>query len=59
MGVISKETLALMKVVREDYLKTWDWMRHKASWEGMCMGAVCEHYSAHIKALMEEEKPNV
>jgi hypothetical protein len=56
MSVISKETLALLNLVREDFPKTWDWMKHKANWEGMCMGAVCEYYSEHIKTLMEEEK---
>jgi hypothetical protein len=59
MGVISNETLALMKVVREDYPSTWEWVRHKANWEHMCVGAIFEHWGSHIKGLMEEEKSNV
>jgi uncharacterized membrane protein YoaK (UPF0700 family) len=59
MGVISKETLALISLVRGDFPKTWEWVRHKANWEGMCVGAVCTYYDDHIKTLMEEEKNNV
>ena len=56
MGVISKETLALMAIVRDNYPKTWEWVRHKARWEHMCVGAIFEHWDNHIKTLMEEEK---
>jgi hypothetical protein len=45
-----------MKVVREDYPSTWEWVRHEANWEHMCVGAIFEHWSNHIKGLMEEEK---
>lgn len=59
MGIISKETLALITLVRDNYPKTCDWIKHKANWEHMCMGAVCEYYRKYIEELMEEEKPNV
>jgi hypothetical protein len=59
MGVISKETLALIAIVRDNYPKTWTWAQHKAHWEHMCVGAIFEHWNITIKALMEEEKPNV
>lgn len=58
MGIISKETLALMAVVREDYSKTWEWAQHKARLEHMCMGAIFKHWESSIKALMAEEKPD-
>ncbi len=59
MAVISKETLAFMDLIRDNYPKTWDWMRHKANWEHMCMGAVCEYYRKYIEELIEEEKNSV
>lgn len=59
MGVLSKETLDLIAVVRENYPKTWELARNKANWEHMCVGAIFEHWSGHIKILMEDEKPNV
>ena len=59
MGVISKETLALMTIVKDAYPKTWAWAQHKARWEQMCIGAIFEHWNSTIKALMEEEKPNM
>jgi hypothetical protein len=31
-------------------------MQHKASWEGMCMGAVLDNYEKHIDELMGEEE---
>jgi hypothetical protein len=59
MGVISKETLDLIAVIRYNYPKTWEWVRHKANWEHMCVGAIFEHYDSTIKVLMEKEKTNV
>ena len=59
MGIISKDTLALIQVVRDGYPKTWEWVRHKANWECTCVGAIFENYNSHIKVLMEEEKLSV
>lgn len=53
MRVISNETLGLITVVRDNYPKTWEWVRHKANWECMCIGAIFEHWCNHIKTLME------
>jgi hypothetical protein len=58
MGVISKETLDLIAVVRERYPKTWEWIRHKANLEHMCVGAIFKYWKSTIKAMMKEEKPN-
>ena len=41
--------------IRDNYPKTWEWMRHKASWEHMCMGAVLDSYEKHIDEMMECE----
>ena len=41
--------------IRDNYPNTWDWMRHKANWEHMCMGAVLDNYERYIDELMEEE----
>lgn len=59
MGTISNETLAFMEIVREDYPKTWEWIRYKANWEHMCVGAVFNYYREYIEDLMQEEKNNV
>jgi hypothetical protein len=59
MSVISKETINLINSIREDYPKTWEWVRHKANWEGMCIGAVCEYYRSSINELMNKEIGNV
>jgi len=59
MSVVSKETLALISLVREEFPKTWEWIRQRANLESMCVGAVCTYYNDRIKTLMEEEKSNV
>ena len=59
MSVITKETLAMIDLIRTSYPKTWEWVKHKANWEGMCVGAICKYYDDHIKTLMEEEKGSV
>lgn len=41
--------------IRDNYPNTWEWMRHKASWEHMCMGAVLNHYEEYIDELMSAE----
>ena len=58
MGVISKETLDLIAVVREGYPKTWERVRQKANFEHMCVGAIFKYWKSTIKAMMKEEKPN-
>ena len=59
MGAISKEALALVSLVRDEFPKTMEWVRHKANWEGMCVGAVCEYYRGTIEELMKEERKDV
>jgi hypothetical protein len=59
MGIISKETTALLNNVRDNFPKTWEWVRYKANWERMCVGAVCEYYRFTIEKLMDEETANV
>ena len=41
--------------IRDNYPDTWEWMKHKASWEHMCMGAVLDSYEKHIDEMMERE----
>ena len=41
--------------IRDNYPNTWGWMRHKASWEHMCMGAVLNGYEEYIDKLMDKE----
>ena len=45
-----------LKKIRENYPNTWDWMRHKANWEHMCMGAVLSNYENYIDELMRKEE---
>lgn len=54
MGVISKETLALIAKVRDAYPDTWEWVCHKARWERMCVGAVFNNWNSTIKSFMKE-----
>lgn len=56
--VINREALELFRVVRDQYPETLEWVKHKANWEAMPVGAVCMEYRAHIEELMEEEKKN-
>lgn len=39
----------------EKYPKTLEWVRHKAAWEHIPLGAVLNEYKNHIEALMKEE----
>lgn len=55
MGVISKEALELWSKVRDHYPKTCEWVKHKANWECMPVGAVCMDYRSHIEELMASE----
>jgi hypothetical protein len=41
--------------IRDNYPNTWDWMKHKANWEGMCMGAVLNNNEEYIDRLIELE----
>ena len=41
--------------IRDNYPCTWEWMKHKANWECMCMGAVLDNYERYIDELMELE----
>ena len=41
--------------IRDNYPNTWEWMKHKASWEHMCMGAVLYSYEEYIDRLMKLE----
>ena len=41
--------------IRDNYPDTWEWMKHKASWEHMCLGAVLNSYEEYIDEMMEKE----
>lgn len=41
--------------IRDNYPDTWEWMKHKASWEHMCLGAVLNSYEDYIDVMMEKE----
>ena len=43
----------------KNYPKTLEWMRHKASWEHMTLGAVLNNYEQYIDELMSEETTEV
>lgn len=42
--------------IRDGYPNTWEWMRHKANWEHMCMGAVLDNYERYIDELISLEE---
>lgn len=44
--------------IRDNYPNTWEWMRHKASWEHITLGAVLDCYEKYIDELMENEDNN-
>lgn len=44
-----------LNTIRDHYPNTWEWMRHKANWEHMCMGAVLNNYEKYIDELMDKE----
>ena len=41
--------------IKNEYPKTYEWMRHKASWEHITLGAVLNCYENYIDELMENE----
>lgn len=45
--------------IRDNYPNTWEWMKHKANWEHMCMGAVLNNYERYIDELMSEEEADL
>ena len=56
---ITKETIDFISMVRAEYPKTYEWMRHKAKWEQIVLGAVAIEYKDYILALIEKEKAGV
>lgn len=56
MGIISCEAMELFQKVRDQYPDTHEWVKHKARWEGMPVGAVCMAYRDYIKELMRQEE---
>lgn len=55
MAVIDRDTQELFRKVRDQYPETYEWVKHKANWEGMPVCAVCIDYRDHIKELMAKE----
>jgi hypothetical protein len=43
----------------EKYPKTLEWVRHKANWERIPLGAVLNGYKSHIEELMRQEDAEV
>ena len=41
--------------IRNNYPNIWEWMRHKASCEYMCIGAVLNRYEEYIDELLDKE----
>lgn len=41
--------------IRDNYPDTWEWMKHKASWEHMTLGSVLDGYEEYIDELMKKE----
>lgn len=56
MGLIDAKAMELFREVRDHYPKTYEWVKHKARWEGMPVGAVCMEYRDYIKELMSKER---
>lgn len=46
---------ARYSILMEKYPKTLEWVRHKAVWEHIPLGAVLNEYKAHIEELMKQE----
>ena len=55
MSIITREALELHAKVRDNYPKTYEWMKHKARWEHIPMGVVCMEHRDFIEQLMREE----
>lgn len=55
MAVIDLDAQELFRKVRDHYPETYEWVRHKARWEGMPVGAVCMDYRDYIKEMMARE----
>lgn len=53
--MVSVVNVKKLNKIRDNYPNTWEWMKHKANWEGMCMGAVLDNYERYIDELMGEE----
>lgn len=44
--------------IRDNYPTIWKWMRDKASWEHMTLGAVLNNYEEYIDELIKGDKTN-
>lgn len=42
--------------IRDNYPNIWEWMKHKANWEHMSLGAVLNDYEEYINELMNKEE---
>lgn len=42
--------------IRDNYPGVWDWMKSKANYEHMCMGAVLNYNEEYIDRLIELEE---
>ena len=46
-------------MLMEKYPKTLEWVRHKARWEHITLGAVLNGYKSYIEELMQQEDVEV
>lgn len=53
--MVSVVNVKKLNKIRDNYPNTWEWMKHKANWEGMCMGAVLDNYEEYIDELVDKE----
>lgn len=47
--------MKFLNYVRENYPEAWEWIRCKANWEHITLGAVAHGYRNHIDKLIVEE----
>lgn len=44
-----------LKEIRKNYPSTYEWIKSKASWEHMSIGAVVNNYKEYIDLMMSKE----
>lgn len=52
---VTEEDLKIIKEIKNNYPKTWDWIKHKCNWEQMVAIRVLNEYRDYVNELMGEE----
>lgn len=50
----NKVDMEFITLVKDNYPEAWEWMKHKANWEHIPIGAVANDYKNYIEKLINK-----